>query len=249
MPRNDLVQSLTRALDILELVSRSEGGITLRDLCRQTQLKAPTAHNLARTLVARGFLEKLASPPRYRLGPAISSLSLLASSDSLLRRAPDLLKSIHAQLENASVVLAQPIGGEVVKVMRLGSERAAIVQFTRQVMPPYSTASAIIYQAFAGDEARAAYRARYPFYEHGAATWSSERTFDDALALTREQGVAVLELKTTGVLTVSAPVLTARNELIAAIGATVPLDTVTSDKRRKIMECLGIAAKRFSITG
>jgi DNA-binding IclR family transcriptional regulator len=208
MPRSDLVQSLTRALDIIEIVSRSEDGVTLRDLCRITQLKAPTAHNLARTLVARGFLEKLASPPRYRLGPAVAALSLRQVSASLAGRAVEVMKAVKSQLPDASVVLAQPVAGEMVKVMRIGSERAGIIQHCRQTMAPYITASTMLYQAFAGAEAVAAYRARYPFFEHGVATWPSETRYDEALATTRERGIAMLELPQTNTLTMSAPVMT-----------------------------------------
>ncbi|MFW5857046.1 MAG: helix-turn-helix domain-containing protein, partial [Planctomycetota bacterium] len=73
MPRGDLVQSVGKALDLLELLGDA-GELRLADLCERTGLKSPTAHNLVRTLASRGFVEKRPGG-RYRVGPAVAALA------------------------------------------------------------------------------------------------------------------------------------------------------------------------------
>ena len=75
MPHNELIQSLLRAMDVIELVAQSERGLSLGEVCNSLKLKQPTAHNLIRTLISRDFVEKTTSPVRYRLGPAVTRLA------------------------------------------------------------------------------------------------------------------------------------------------------------------------------
>ena len=53
MAGNHLVQSIQRAVDILQCVAASEDGVTLQEISRQLGLKPPTVHNIARTLTVR----------------------------------------------------------------------------------------------------------------------------------------------------------------------------------------------------
>ena len=50
MPGTELVQSVERALDILELVSDAENGLRLNEIASRINLKNSTVHNLIRTL-------------------------------------------------------------------------------------------------------------------------------------------------------------------------------------------------------
>jgi IclR family acetate operon transcriptional repressor len=52
------VQSLDRALNLLEEVSRHEQGVTLTDLAQSTGLAPSTAHRLLRTLESRDYLRQ-----------------------------------------------------------------------------------------------------------------------------------------------------------------------------------------------
>jgi DNA-binding IclR family transcriptional regulator len=74
LAHSNLIQCVIRASDILRLVSRSADGLTLQRVANSLGLKSSTAHNLLRTLVAEGLLEKAPHPPRYVLGPGVASL-------------------------------------------------------------------------------------------------------------------------------------------------------------------------------
>lgn len=61
------VQSVHRALDLLEIVSALGGTSSVVDLASRAGLPAPTTHRLLRTLVERGYMRQLANR-HYALG-------------------------------------------------------------------------------------------------------------------------------------------------------------------------------------
>lgn len=77
-PRSGGVQSVDRAIDLLELLADAGGESTLSELAGQTSLPLPTIHRLMRTLLARGYVRQLPSR-RYTLGPRLIRLGDAAS--------------------------------------------------------------------------------------------------------------------------------------------------------------------------
>lgn len=72
-PRPGGVQSVDRAIDLLELLADAGGESTLSELAGKTSLPLPTIHRLMRTLLARGYVRQLPSR-RYTLGPRLIRL-------------------------------------------------------------------------------------------------------------------------------------------------------------------------------
>jgi IclR family acetate operon transcriptional repressor len=66
------IQSVDRALELLELVAANPKGVPARELADLAGLPLPTAYHLLRTLVLRGYLER--SRRTYQLGPQIPAL-------------------------------------------------------------------------------------------------------------------------------------------------------------------------------
>ncbi len=93
MAQSNLVQSLLKAIDILRLVAESEDGMRLNEIADAFSMKKTTAHNLIRTLRARGFLDKDASN-RYVAGAAIQELASLRSRSRRLTAAGKLLRQM-----------------------------------------------------------------------------------------------------------------------------------------------------------
>ena len=60
-PRTGGVQSVDRAIDLLELLADAGGESTLSELAGRTALPLPTIHRLMRTLLARGYVRQLPS--------------------------------------------------------------------------------------------------------------------------------------------------------------------------------------------
>ncbi|MPV50339.1 MULTISPECIES: IclR family transcriptional regulator [unclassified Pseudactinotalea] len=71
--RSGTVQSVDRAVELLELLTDAGGQATLSELAEHTDLPLPTIHRLMRTLLAHGYVRQLPSR-RYTLGPRLIRL-------------------------------------------------------------------------------------------------------------------------------------------------------------------------------
>lgn len=77
-PSTGGVQSVDRALDLLELMAEAPGELGLSQLSHASGLPVATIHRLMRTLAGRGYVRQLPSR-RYGLGPRLIWLSERAS--------------------------------------------------------------------------------------------------------------------------------------------------------------------------
>jgi IclR family transcriptional regulator, acetate operon repressor len=78
-PRDGGVQSLHRALDLVEVVAARGGHLTIGEIAAATAVPLPTVHRLLRTLVDRGYMRQLPNR-RYALGFRLVPLGATASS-------------------------------------------------------------------------------------------------------------------------------------------------------------------------
>lgn len=78
-PRVGGVQSLHRALDLVEMVAARGGHLTIVEIAASTGLPLPTTHRLLRTLVDRGYMRQMPNR-RYALGYRLVPLGATASS-------------------------------------------------------------------------------------------------------------------------------------------------------------------------
>jgi IclR family acetate operon transcriptional repressor len=72
------VQSVARALSIVDLVAESSIGLTLTEIAKAIGVSKSAAHSLIRTLVDSGYLREPADRPRYQLGTRLLSLGEVA---------------------------------------------------------------------------------------------------------------------------------------------------------------------------
>lgn len=80
--RSRTIQSVDRALTILEEVARERDGMTLSELSDRTGLNASTCHHLISTLVARGYLSHLSRIRGYALGSKVWELHEMAEQET-----------------------------------------------------------------------------------------------------------------------------------------------------------------------
>ncbi|MEJ7833592.1 MAG: IclR family transcriptional regulator [Nocardioides sp.] len=73
------VQSVHRALDLLEVVAARGGHLTIGEIATTTAVPLPTVHRLLRTLVDRGYMRQMPNR-RYALGFRLVPLGAIASS-------------------------------------------------------------------------------------------------------------------------------------------------------------------------
>jgi len=81
-PAGRTIQSVERALLLLEHVASQPEGLTLSGMAERTGLNSSTCHHLVSTLVNCGYLMHLSRSRGYALGPKIRELSELSERES-----------------------------------------------------------------------------------------------------------------------------------------------------------------------
>jgi IclR family acetate operon transcriptional repressor len=153
------VQSLGRALDLLELVAqREKEGARLTDLAKELGLSKAAVYGLLQTLLARGFLMDFAegSNRRYRLGMALARLGDMAIANiGLADLAMPELRKLTAELGMTSR-LAILDNGHAVVIGRV--DAPGTVRFDaalgRRELPHCSAVGKALLAAMPAEEAR-----------------------------------------------------------------------------------------------
>lgn len=100
-----MINSLLKAIDILQVFSPSEPRLSLADIATRLDLPKSTAHNLLQTLLSRGLVEKV-DGDHYALGTTLISLTQAVRVNVELRdRAAPVLREL-ADVCRESVLLA-----------------------------------------------------------------------------------------------------------------------------------------------
>ncbi|MDN5767591.1 MAG: IclR family transcriptional regulator [Humibacillus sp.] len=104
--RRSGVQSIDRAVRLLELLAEAGGSMRLNDLAEATGLPQPTIHRLLRALVANGHVCQDASR-QYALGPRLIRLGQLAGDGLAARAQPFLVELVELTGETAAVAVLE----------------------------------------------------------------------------------------------------------------------------------------------
>jgi len=88
------IQSVDRALRLLETIAELGGEATLTELANRTGLNISTCHHLLATLIKRGFAAKVPGKRLYALGARIHFLGHACLQVDLPRRAQPYMESI-----------------------------------------------------------------------------------------------------------------------------------------------------------
>ena len=107
------IQSVDRALYLLETIAEAGGEATLTDLATRTGLNISTCHHLLATLIQRGFAAKVPGRRLYALGPRILYLGHTCLQVDLPRRAQRYLEAIN-RVTGETVHLAALQGDAVI---------------------------------------------------------------------------------------------------------------------------------------
>ena len=192
MPGKEFVQSLMRAMDILECVSRGPSGCRLADVSEELQLNATTVYNLMRTLTERGYLCKDRSN-RYRLGPAFRELALAETRSHIMNRARQELLRIAAELPECIAGLAELCGSQIFEILRISPDRIRTVTTPLAFhLPVYTSCTGLCFLMQSG--AAPALFDNWPFDEYGRSTWQSMERLEKFLRECRRRGFVQLEL-------------------------------------------------------
>lgn len=124
MERENMVKSVSRALDIINIVSMKKGGLGVTEIAKQMDINKSSVYRILSTLVQYGYIEQDKGTERYKLGYQFLEVSsrLLESLD-LRTEAKPFLQELEKET-NEVIHLVVYDRGEVVYIDKLDGNEA-----------------------------------------------------------------------------------------------------------------------------
>ncbi|MBL9185879.1 MAG: IclR family transcriptional regulator [Opitutaceae bacterium] len=230
------VQSVEKALRLLQTLDRQGDWLGVRDLARQLGMSAPATHSLLKTLQAAGFVETNPDTRQYRLG--LAALRLGNGLDPLpeMRRFARPYCEMLADKSDETVVVLAWQHDHVVVVDWIQTDHALAVTHRHGVIAhPIGYASGRALLAHLEPGLREHYARGEDYAQLGANSPRNPAELLALLAQVADDGCAVTEnVGESGVTAVGAPVFDASGRILIAIGCSAPLSRVTPTRLRHL---------------
>ena len=183
------VQSVDRALDLLELMAAAGGTLGLSELAARAGLPLPTIHRLVRTMVKRGYVRQEPSR-RYALGPRLIPLGDTAGRMVGVWARPYLDQLVCGVGETANLAMLEV--DSVVYVAQVPSPHSMRIftEVGRRVPPHCTGVGKALLSTLPTEEVTQILR-RTGMPAQTANTITSPERMLDELARVRERGYAV----------------------------------------------------------
>lgn len=242
--RKSGVQSLDRALSLLDLLADAGGSMRLLELATATGLPLPTIHRLMRSLADNGYVRQDASR-RYALGPRLIRLGQVAGRGLALWAGPHLAALVAQIGETANMAVLE--GDEVVYVAQVPSAHS-MRMFTEvgRHAPVHCTGVGKALLSQFPDEQVLEILRRTGMPAHTPRTLTDPQALIRELAEAREQGWAEDNAEQeVGVRCVAVPVLGTPARV--AISVSGPSGRITSGRVAEIAPVLQRVAEQLAL--
>lgn len=240
-----LVQSVDRALTILELLAGQRDDVGLSDLAAHLGVHKSTASRLLGTLEAHDLVEQQSERGKYRLGLGLVRLSAVANLGmdlvQLVRPAARDLNAATGETVNLAVLS----DATVLYVDQLfGTAALQTHSWVGQRIPAHATSNGKVLLAFSDDDLVSRVCAE-GLERYATRTLVAPKALAEEIALVRERGWAISrdELE-EGLLAIAAPVYDAEGLTVASISVSGPSFRIEprTDELRKLVVAAGLAA-------
>lgn len=142
-----------KALDLLDLFTRSEPRLGLSQLARASGLNKATCHRLLTELESRGLLEQIGPAREYRLGPAVLRLSALREAAVPTREAAMPVLRRLAEVTGETAHLSHLVAGRLQTLAFAYASRGGVkvMMEDADILPFHATSSGAAVLAFGAD--------------------------------------------------------------------------------------------------
>jgi DNA-binding IclR family transcriptional regulator len=219
-----VIQSVERALALLEGIAKYEQGARMTDLAFSLGLNKSTTHHLLATLEEHGYVRQDAASDRYFLGlKFVELMSRAHGAASLIHIARPFLQRL-ANSTGEAVNLVVLDRTEAIYLDKVDGTRNMSMQIqSGRRAPLYCSAAGKVLLAFAPAELRDEYLKTEQFTLLTATTISSPEGLSQELQSVVQKGYAIdNEEQELGARCMAAPVFGLQHELLAAISVSAP---------------------------
>jgi IclR family acetate operon transcriptional repressor len=241
------IQSVDRALYLLETIAEAGGEATLTDLATRTGLNISTCHHLLATLIKRGFAAKVPGRRLYALGARILYLGHACLQVDLPRRAQPYMEAVN-RATGETVHLAA-LQGDAVVTLAVREARHAVRVDTGKIgkldAPHATSVGKAIMAWLPEDEMRR-------IVAHGMKRFTDNTITDfpalvESLRVVRRNGYALdREEFLPGVICVGAAIRDQAGTVIGAISASTPAMRATEEHVALMRDEIAAATRALS---
>lgn len=228
----DVVQSVDRALSILEVVSNYEDGLGITEIGEKAELHKSTVHRLLGTLIYKGFVEQDISTSKYKLSMKLYELgSKRIEGLDIVKISRPYIKELMKEL-NEVVHLVVRDGNQIVYVDKVEADNTIRMASTiGRRAPLYCTSVGKSILAFADEKEVEEVWTSSNIENLTKHTITDFEIFKQELKKVKEQGYAEDdEENELGVRCIGAPVFNYKGEVEGAISISGPTTRVTKGK-------------------
>jgi len=243
-----MVQSVSRALEILEMFQGGIESLGITEIAERLGISKAATYALVSTMVQKNFLRQDNNSRRYQLGFKVLQLGAMFINQSELGRAA-----------SPWAINLSERWGESVNISVLAADSALIVHRYEpkepfllypqpgSTMPLYCTAAGKVLLAFSPADVRDAYLRQAPFPRRTPYTIYKKRDLARELKTITEQGYAEDHEETlVGVACIAAPIRDKSGTVIAALSLTGSRARMEEQGWEEIVKHVKTAAMQIS---
>ncbi len=245
--RNQIIASAAGTLEMLEILSRGDGPMTLGELVTESGRPKGTVHRMVSTLVNMGFATYTRETGLYGLTLKAWRIGSAALRDfDLVERARPILDQLRAQTGETVHLSVLESAGEIVYVAKVGSQKSiGVLTRLGQLSPSWCTATGRAILAF--DPVAADRVLAQRLEKRTPKTVTDPRAIRQILTRIREGGYAVTcaenHIDMGGV---AAPIRDYSGDVIAAVGIAMPVYRMTDEVVNAAVQSARRAAESIS---
>ncbi|MFC0272738.1 IclR family transcriptional regulator [Metabacillus herbersteinensis] len=248
MERENMVKSVSRALDIITLVSLKKSGLGVTEIAKQIDINKSSVYRILSTLVQYGYIEQDKETSRYKLGYKFLEISskLLESID-LRSEASPFLQELESKT-NEVIHLVVYDQGEVVYIEKLeGNETLRMHSKVGKRAPMHCTSVGKAILAHLPVSAVLEILERKGLPMHTDKTIVDKDEFMQELIRVKQKGYALdLEENEYGITCIAVPILDHNGKAIAAASISGPTMRMNEERLAQLQNEMLHVGKQIS---
>ncbi|AKS38197.1 IclR family transcriptional regulator [Anoxybacillus gonensis] len=248
MEKDSFVKSVSRALQIMDILSNERHGMGVTEIAKQIGIHKSSVYRLLSTLVEYGYVEQDEETERYKLGYKLLEMSskLLESID-LRKEAKPYLRELE-KLTNEVVHLVVYDQGEVIYIEKLdGNETLRMHSKVGKRAPMHCTAVGKAILAHLPKHVVVDILDRKGLPPHTDYTITDRQMLFQELERVRQHGYALdLEENEYGIRCVAVPIFDHTKQVIAAVSVSGPTIRMTNERIEQLHAQMRMIGKQIS---
>lgn len=244
---NKIIQSIQRALDIVECFTNKEPELSLHEISDKVKLNKSTIHGILNTMLLNGYIDQNYDNGKYMLGKKFISKSVIVPSNLLFKNFSEKYVQPLSEKYNATSHLLIYEHKELYTLQLYipSSAYYAISSIIGKRIPFHATASGKIILAYMEQGEFDRYLSAHPLRSFTAKTITDAAELTADLAKIRRQGYSLEDEEVElGVFSIACPIFNQFNHIFATVSISASVSQ--ENNLDEIIADLKAAAKKIS---